>query len=223
MWSTSVCERTAKAGAAIPCPSCPVHLQVAFARLGVSEPWHVVTTWSHSSLFACSWDLTDFFWGALFCINPHHCSTSSDVTNTHGFSLLFPEEGGGRLVWAAQYFCFGLVILETNLKTYVHFSSFMWLRQGRRDRPGKRSWNLPQSSGILLHGIYCRLVFKFTIACPIIVFLKVPFRNLFILSPSPLFTFFICCSLQDNFIFGNSLCSAEIIVYTAERDLYKKW
>lgn len=29
--------------------------------------------------------------------------------------------------------------------------------------------------GILLHRVYCRLVFKFTIACPITVFLKVPF------------------------------------------------
>lgn len=30
-------------------------------------------------------------------------------------------------------------------------------------------------SGILLHGVYCRLVFKFTVVCPIIVFLKVLF------------------------------------------------
>lgn len=63
---------------------------------------------------------------SLFCINLRHCSTSSDVTNTHGFSLLSPlRKVGGDLVWAVQYFCFGLVILETNLKTYVHFSSFM--------------------------------------------------------------------------------------------------
>ena len=30
------------------------------------------------------------FFSALFCINPRCRSTSSDVTNTHGFSLLFP-------------------------------------------------------------------------------------------------------------------------------------
>lgn len=89
-----------------------------------------------------------FFW-ALFSITPPCRSTSSEVSNTHGFSLLFPlRKAGGRLVWAVQYFCFGLVILETNFKTYVHFSSFMWQRQGRRDRPGKWSWNLPQSGAV---------------------------------------------------------------------------
>lgn len=30
-------------------------------------------------------------------------------------------------------------------------------------------------SGILLHGVYCRMVFKVTVVCPIIVFLKIPF------------------------------------------------
>lgn len=114
-------------------------------RLEVRGPWHNVT-FLVSQLIAHPQLGPDRLFLSLFCINLRHCSTSSDVTNTHGFSLLSPlRKVGGELVWAVQYFCFGLVILETNLKTYVHFSSFMWQRQGRRDMPGKCSWNLPKS------------------------------------------------------------------------------
>lgn len=115
------------------------------AGLEVSGAWHNVT-FLVSQLIAHPQLGPDRLFLSLFCINLRHCSTSSDVTNTHGFSLLSPlRKVGGELVWAVQYFCFGLVILETNLKTYVHFSSFMWQRQGRRDMPGKCSWNLPKS------------------------------------------------------------------------------
>lgn len=77
-------------------------------------------------------------------------------------------------------------------------------------------------SGILLHRVYCRLVFKFTMASPIIVFLKsCTLRNLFILTHSALYNFCVCCSLQDNFIFGNSLCSAENVIYSIETCLDK--
>lgn len=37
------------------------------------------------------------FFPSLFCINFHHCSTSSDVTNMHGFSLLFPLRKVGEI------------------------------------------------------------------------------------------------------------------------------
>lgn len=117
----------------------------SLSRLKVSGAWHNVT-FLVSQLIAHPQLGPDRLFLSLFCINLRHCSTSSDVTNTHGFSLLSPlRKVGGELVWAVQYFCFGLVILETNLKTYVHFSSFMWQRQGRRDMPGKCSWNLPKS------------------------------------------------------------------------------
>lgn len=97
----------------------------SLSRLEVSVPWHNVTFMA-SQLIAHPQLGPDRLFLSLFCINLRHCSTSSDVTNTHGFSLLSPlRKVGGELVWAVQYFCFGLVILETNLKTYVHFSSFM--------------------------------------------------------------------------------------------------